>query len=177
MADPVFAPTAPSPIPADLSYDVADVTATYIVRVASWPTDEKTVARSLKSVTGLSGDVGTFSRKSVTTLFALSPATWLITTEESDIANALLALPEDQAATTDVSGGHVFFDVSGDHAHFKLNKGAILDFSVSAFPVGTLKQTAIHHMPTVIARTSDDAFVVSTLRSFGDELQSWLKRR
>lgn len=174
MTDMAFAPSANSPVPATLSFEVSDVFAPHIYQISGWPGSKK-LGTALKKTCGAAPDIGIVFEKNETYVLGISHATWLVISANNDIEQKLLSIDRNEAAVTDNSGGRVVFKISGAHAAIKLSKGANIDFSVANFAVGTCIQTAIHHMGALIVRTAEDTFLVSTMRSFGEDMKAWLK--
>lgn len=175
MDKQALAPQAASPLAAYLSYEVSEIFAPCIIQISGWP-PVATLEKKMAKIFGILPDIGAFSKIDDTRIFSLAPATWLIISETTQTAEKLAKITPDIAAVTDNSGGRVIFEISGDHGATKLSKGTLLDFSLTAFPVGEVKQSAIHHINVLIARIDDTTFQVSPMRSFADDLKNWLRK-
>jgi len=180
MADLVrplgLAPSAPSPLPPSLDYKVCDYSAPYVTQIAGFAGSEKLEAVFKKTV-GAAPNTNNMHQDDDKIVLGLSPLTWLVISNTLKAAEKLDKLDRNLCAVTDLSSAKVFFEIEGNHAAIKLAKGALLDFSLAGFPVDTLCQTSIHHISVILVRTAADRFLVSTMRSFGDDLRSWLEKK
>ena len=131
----------------------------------------------IEKITGGAPASNHFHEGESTLTLGLSPLTWLVLCDDMAVVEKLTKLDRAICAVTDLSSARIFYEIEGDHAALKLAKGALIDFSINAFPVGELRQTVIHHMAVHIIRTRKDCFLISSMRSFGDELRAWLEKK
>jgi len=102
-----------------------------------------------------------------------APRQWFVVGDSALSAAAVLekaaALGPD-LALSDQSHARVRLAVSGPRARHLLAKGAAVDFSARAFPLGFSAATMFNHIGVHITRTGDDRFELMVLRSFAESL-------
>ncbi|ABC93862.1 sarcosine oxidase gamma subunit protein (plasmid) [Rhizobium etli CFN 42] len=84
--------------------------------------------------------------------------------------NALTAALAGKAFVTDQSHGRIRIGVSGHSSRLLLSKGTAVDLDPSVFAEGRSVMTMIGHISVQIARTGDDSFELTVLRSFAESL-------
>lgn len=100
------------------------------------------------------------------TLARLTPERFLL------ISAPELAVPVAEADGSAFDLGHArcCLRINGEGVEHVLAKGAVLDFSVTGFPVGTIAQTMAHHMDLTIIRRSGTEFDILAFRGFAESL-------
>lgn len=100
------------------------------------------------------------------TLARLTPERFLL------ISATELSVPVAEADVSVFDLGHArcCLRVNGESVEHVLAKGAVLDFSVTGFPVGTIAQTMAHHMDLTIIRRSETEFDILAFRGFAESL-------
>ncbi|WP_306143679.1 sarcosine oxidase subunit gamma [Roseibium sp. MMSF_3412] len=102
----------------------------------------------------------------------MGPDEWTLIAPEEDLGDVFGALEtklKDQPhALVDISERSEAIIVSGEKAAWLLNTGIFIDFSLDAFPVGTVSRTIFHKSPVMIWRTGPDTFIVEAWVSFMD---------
>lgn len=77
-------------------------------------------------------------------------------------------------ALADISERSEAIIVSGEKAVWLLNTGIFINFTLEAFPVGTVTRTIFHKSPVMVWRTGTDTFVVEAWVSFMDYVSGLL---
>ena len=89
--------------------------------------------------------------------------------------NALAAALAGKAFVMDQSHGRVRIGISGRSSRLLLSKGTAIDLDPAVFPEGSAAMTMVGHISVQIARTGDDSFELTVLRSFAESLWHELK--
>jgi sarcosine oxidase subunit gamma len=84
--------------------------------------------------------------------------------------DALTAALAGKAFVMDQSHGRVRIGISGRSARALLSRGTAVDLDPSVFPEGSSAMTMVGHLSVQIARTGDDSFELTVLRSFAESL-------
>lgn len=102
----------------------------------------------------------------------MGPDEWMLLAPEDDLQSVFnsieTALKDQPHALVDISERSESIIVSGEKAAWLLNTGIFIDFSLEAFPVGTVTRTVFHKSPVMVWRTGPDTFVVEAWVSFMD---------
>ncbi|MEO1115585.1 MAG: sarcosine oxidase subunit gamma family protein [Pseudomonadota bacterium] len=102
----------------------------------------------------------------------MGPDEWTLLAPEDDLGPVFEAietkLKDQPHALVDISERSEAIIVSGEKAAWLLNTGIFIDFSLEAFPVGTVSRTIFHKSPVMVWRTGTDTFVVEAWVSFMD---------
>jgi len=77
-------------------------------------------------------------------------------------------------ALVDISERSDAIILSGKKAVWLLNTGIFIDFSLEAFPVGTVARTVFHKSPVIVWRVAEETFVVEAWVSFMDYVSGLL---
>ncbi|MDK4735323.1 sarcosine oxidase subunit gamma family protein [Rhizobium sp. CNPSo 3490] len=88
---------------------------------------------------------------------------------------ALSAALAGKAFIMDQSHGRVRIGVSGRYSRVLLAKGTAVDLDPAVFPEGRSVMTMVGHISVQIARTGDDSFELTVLRSFAESLWDELR--
>ncbi|ARO27519.1 sarcosine oxidase subunit gamma [Rhizobium sp. S9] len=80
-----------------------------------------------------------------------------------------------KAFVMDQSHGRVRIGISGRSARLLLSKGTAVDLDPAVFQENSSAMTMIGHISVQIARTGDDSFELTVLRSFAESLWDELK--
>ncbi|MEM8702531.1 MAG: sarcosine oxidase subunit gamma family protein [Pseudomonadota bacterium] len=108
----------------------------------------------------------------------MGPDEWTLMAPEEDFGTLFEAIEsklQDQPhALVDISERSEAIIVSGEKATWLLNTGIFIDFSLDAFPVGTVTRTIFHKSPVMVWRTGADTFVVEAWVSFMDYVSGLL---
>ena len=83
---------------------------------------------------------------------------------------ALVAALAGKVFVMDQSHGRVRIGVSGRQSRVLLSKGTAVDLDPSVFPEGHSAITMVGHLSVQIARTGEDSFELTVLRSFAESL-------
>lgn len=89
--------------------------------------------------------------------------------------NVLAAALAGKAFVMDQSHGRVRIGISGRSSRLLLSKGTAIDLDPAVFPEGSAAMTMVGHISVQIARTGDDSFELTVLRSFAESLWHELK--
>ncbi|MBB4574674.1 sarcosine oxidase subunit gamma family protein [Rhizobium lentis] len=84
--------------------------------------------------------------------------------------DALAAALAGKAFVTDQSHGRVRIGISGRSSRVLLSKGTAVDLDPAVFAEGSSAMTMVGHISVQIARTGDDSFELTVLRSFAESL-------
>lgn len=108
----------------------------------------------------------------------MGPDEWTLMAPEEDLDTLFEAieskLKDQPHALVDISERSEAIIVSGEKATWLLNTGIFIDFSLDAFPVGTVTRTIFHKSPVMVWRTGADTFVVEAWVSFMDYVSGLL---
>ncbi|EJB01529.1 sarcosine oxidase gamma subunit [Rhizobium leguminosarum bv. trifolii WSM597] len=88
---------------------------------------------------------------------------------------ALAAALAGKAFVMDQSHGRVRIGISGRSSRLLLSKGTAIDLDPAVFPEGSSAMTMVGHISAQIARTGDDSFELTVLRSFAESLWDELR--
>ncbi|PCK80759.1 sarcosine oxidase subunit gamma [Rhizobium sophoriradicis] len=89
--------------------------------------------------------------------------------------DALTAALAGKAFVMDQSHGRVRIGVSGRSSRLLLSKGTVVDLDPAVFAEGSSAMTMVGHISVQIARTGDDSFELTVLRSFAESLWDELR--
>ncbi|MBX4906783.1 MULTISPECIES: sarcosine oxidase subunit gamma family protein [Rhizobium] len=84
--------------------------------------------------------------------------------------DALAAALAGKAFVMDQSHGRVRIGISGGSSRVLLSKGTAVDLDPAVFAEGSSAMTMMGHISVQIARTGDDSFELTVLRSFAESL-------
>lgn len=102
----------------------------------------------------------------------MGPDEWTLLAPEEAFDAVFAAIEEKLGAQphslTDISHRSDAIIISGERAAWLLNTGIFINFSLEAFPVGTITRTIFHKAPVMVWRTGKDTFVVEAWVSFMD---------
>ena len=102
----------------------------------------------------------------------MGPDEWTLLAPEEELLAVFdgieVKLADTPYSLVDISERSEAIIVSGEKAVWLLNTGIFIDFSLEAFPVGTVSRTVFHKSPVMIWRTGPDTFVVEAWVSFMD---------
>ncbi len=102
----------------------------------------------------------------------MGPDEWILLAPEDELQSVFdsieTKLGDQPHALVDISERSEAIIVSGEKAVWLLNTGIFVDFSLEAFPVGTVTRTIFHKSPVLVWRTGPDAFVIDAWVSFMD---------
>lgn len=109
----------------------------------------------------------------------LGPDEWMVIVEGRQPEKLAAAMDESLvdvfSSVTDVTGGHIVFNVSGSKARDLLEKGCTIDLHPTAFGVRACVQTLIAKANVVIRYIDDtSSFDLVVRSSFASYLQQWL---
>ena len=140
-----------------------------LVQLTAFPGKGAAVRSAIRKCTGStlrtlpgSGAVGKGKR-----IFGIAPDTWLVITAADATAQALLSVLDRSSGTvTDLTHGRTVIIIDGPKAEWVLAKLFAIDFSVTAFPVGSGLSTSHHEIFVNIQRTETKRFEICVFRSF-----------
>lgn len=102
----------------------------------------------------------------------MGPDEWTLLAPENELKPLFEAMEGKLSghphALVDISERSDAIIVSGEKAAWLLNTGIFIDFSLDAFPIGTVTRTIFHKSPVMVWRTAADTFVVEAWVSFMD---------
>jgi heterotetrameric sarcosine oxidase gamma subunit len=140
-----------------------------IVQLAAWRGEEGALIGAIKEVTGLAlpdgagGGVATETKA----VFGFAPGKFLVADQDEGLAATFAeAVGSETGTVTDLSHGRTAIRVAGPKAEWVLAKFFAVDFSLSAFTVGSGLSTVHHDIFAQIQRTGADRFDVYVFRSF-----------
>lgn len=179
MADPVdlfdglLAPGQSGGRASDTPIRIAPLTGVSAAQIQAWPGKRETLQTALAPV-GVTLPKGRALIDTGRRLCGrIAPGRFLVLADGS-LAEIAAAVRPEVGALADLSHARAGVRVSGPKVEDLLSKGAAIDFDPAAFPPGTLAQTAIHHMGTLILRRGDDVFDLFVLTSFALSFAEWL---
>ena len=140
-----------------------------IVQAAAWRGHERIVIDAIRDKAGLAlpdgagGGIVTDGKAA----FGFAPGKFLVVDQEEGLAVTLAAaITADAGTVTDLSHGRTAIRVAGPKAEWLLAKFFAIDFSLTAFPLGSGVSTVHHDIFAQIHRTGGDRFDVYVFRSF-----------
>ena len=140
-----------------------------IVQLAAWRNQEKTVIKTVQKVTGLAlpDGAGAGAVAKTQAAFGFAPGRFLVVSDEEELAEKFAEAIDPAVGTVvDLSHGRTAIRISGTKAQWVLAKLFAIDFSLSAFPIGSGISTVHHDIFTQIQRTGPDQFDLYVFRSF-----------
>lgn len=140
-----------------------------IVQVSAWPGQEKELIAAVKTVTGLTlpdgAGGGVFQNGKGA--FGIAPGRFLVVDQVEGLeAKFGTAVSAAIGTVTGLSHGRTAIRVAGPKAEWVLAKFFAIDFSLTAFPIGSGRSTAHHDIFAQIQRSGADAFDIYVFRSF-----------
>ena len=111
-------------------------------------------------------------------IYWLGPDEWLVAVSagtEADVEDRLRKVISGQLSVVDVSGGHLFYTLSGSAAGRVLMKASPYDFDDREFGPGRCVQTVFAKTTALIAGNDDLSFDLVVRRSYDDYLMRWLE--
>jgi heterotetrameric sarcosine oxidase gamma subunit len=140
-----------------------------IVQVAAWQGQEKKLIAAIKSVAGLvlPDGAGGGAVNDTKAAFGFAPGRFLVVDQNEGLAAIFSSTITSEAGTvTDLSHGRTALRISGPKAEWILAKFFAVDFSATAFPVGSGISSTHHDIFTQIQRTGAEQFDLYVFRSF-----------
>ena len=119
-----------------------------------------------------------YARAGERAIYWLGPDEWLLAVRagtEADVEDRLRKAITGQHSVVDVSGGHLFYNLSGPAAGCVLMKASPYDFDDRDFGPGRCVQTVFAKTTALIAGNDDHSFDVVIRRSYVDYLMRWLE--
>lgn len=99
---------------------------------------------------------------------------WVVANDSTTPARLAAALPAAQVAVTPLSSSRVCVSLCGPMAASVLATGIPLDLHRSAFPVGSFRQTGLHHTGVLLERRDVERYDLFFLRTFAATLHERL---
>lgn len=128
----------------------------FLTQVAGWARFSEAVDGALRTQSlSLPSDFHAPVRRGTVTVWRIAPDRVLI---RSDVKLSLES--SDDIAVLDLSEARVCLTLEGAGAAGLLSRVIALDFSETAFPVGTFAQTALHHVGVLVDRHGRDQFIL-----------------
>lgn len=140
-----------------------------IVQLAAWPGAEKKLIAAIRSVTGLAvpDGAGGGAASDDKTAFGFAPGKFMVIGDDEALAAAFTRVVTSEIGTvTDLSHGRTAIRIAGPQAEWVLAKFFAIDFSLTAFPLGSARSTVHHDIFAQIQRTSPEQFDLYVFRSF-----------
>ncbi len=141
-----------------------------MVQIGFWPDGAETVHGRVGALAGTAErlSTGRFAQNGAATVARTTFDTYLlIDAETPDLA-------PDLAAVTDLSDARCGVSIEGPAVEGYLNRDLSVDLSLAACPVGSVLQTAMHHVPVLLLRVSETRFLLYAYRSYMDDLIEWM---
>lgn len=148
---------------------LAEVQPGSIVQLAAWPGQQAGILAAIREVMGLfvPGGPGSGVATETKSAFGFAPGKFLGSDQEEGLFNAFANAVGTEAGTvTDLSHGRTVIRIAGPKAEWVLAKFFAVDFSPSAFSVGSGISTVHHDIFAQIQRTGAAQFDVYVFRSF-----------
>jgi len=120
---------------------------------------------------------GTWRRQGGVALYWLGPGEWLAVAAEGaagDLERRLRGSLRGRFAVTDVSGGHILYQLCGSAGRQVLSKLGAYDFHPGNFPPGRCAQTTLAKAGALVAANADGSFDLVVRRSYAAYLRDWL---
>ncbi|MBX3580732.1 MAG: sarcosine oxidase subunit gamma family protein [Rhizobiaceae bacterium] len=140
-----------------------------IVQLAAWRGQEGAAVATIRDVTGLALPDGPGSGAFAETkaAFGFAPGKFLVIDQDEGLAAIFAgAVTSETGSVTDLSHGRTAIRVGGPKAQWVLAKFFAVDFSLSAFPLGSGISTVHHDIFAQIQRTGLEQFDLYVFRSF-----------
>lgn len=140
------------------------------------PDDEEFIATCEQALNQSIPKIANHLSRDTHTIFWLGPNEWLLITEQSNVADRLTsALADQHSSVTDLSGGQILLQLTGQHACDLLAKGCTLDFHPRHFQPGHCAQSGLAKTSMLIGLLDDaPTFQIVIRRSFADYAARWL---
>lgn len=150
-------------------FEIAELCPATLVQVDAWPGRVAEVGALLATrieKAAAMPDIRHALLQDDQALVRLTPERFLL------ISDAELSVPvaEADGSVFDLGHARCCLRINGEGVEHVLAKGAVLDFSVTGFPVGTIAQTMAHHMDLTIIRRSETEFDILAFRGFAESL-------
>lgn len=140
-----------------------------IVQVAAWRGQERKAMDAIRDIAGIAlpDGAGGGAVKGGKAVFGFAPGKFMVVDQEEGLAPSLAAaITADAGTVTDLSHGRTAIRVAGPQTAWVLAKFFAIDFSLTAFPLGSCRPTVHHDIFAQIQRTGGDSFDVYVFRSF-----------
>lgn len=167
--EPVFEPGRHGNLETGAGVTLSETEPGSIVQLAGWPGAEKKVIAAIRAVTGLvlPDGAGGGTTRNGKAAFGFAPARFMVIDETENLAAAFSgAMTSDIGTVTDLSHGRTAIRIVGPEAEWVLAKLFAIDFSMTAFPLGSARSTAHHDVFAQIQRTGPQQFDLYVFRSF-----------
>lgn len=148
-----------------------------LVQIASFPVTLAELTAAVRPLLGINlplraGDVAIIGARHV--LKTGPRQFWIFSRDGEDLALDLRsAVPPTVGAVTPLSQSRTCIYVDGSAAR-ELLSGIPIDFHPSAFRRNCFVLTAMHHIPVLIHRTSENRYELFVLRTFAQSAWEWL---
>ena len=165
----VFRPGSHGNFEAGVGVRLSETQPAAIVQLAVWPGAEKKGIAAIRSVTGLAvpDGAGGGIAEAEKAAFGFAPGKFLVIDETEDLAATLAGAVKPEVGTvTDLSHGRTALRIAGPKAEWVLAKLFAIDFSPTAFPLGSARSTMHHDVFAQIQRTGAGQFDLYVFRSF-----------
>lgn len=86
-----------------------------------------------------------------------------------------LELASDQASVTNLSDARCGVAINGPACEPFLQRDVAVDLGLAACPVGSVVQTAMHHVPVMLLRRDETGFLLLAYRSYMEDLIDWMR--
>lgn len=140
-----------------------------IVQLAAWRGEEGALIAAIRGVTGLALPDGAGGGVAAETkaAFGFAPGKFLVADQDEGLAASFAGTVASGTGTvTDLSHGRTAIRIAGPKAEWVLAKFFAVDFSLTAFPLGSGVSTMHHDIFAQIQRTAADQFDIYVFRSF-----------
>ena len=138
-----------------------------LMQVQAWPT---TISKTRDSLSA-----AVENRDAI--VMETGPGRWLLDDDGEALEKILRAvINSDLGSVTSLTHGRVVIGVSGSKAEWVLASGIALDFSTTAFPVGSTQMSHHHEIGLTIHRTGENSFDLYVFTSFARAFWGWITK-
>ncbi len=148
-----------------------------LAQLSLFPGQEKKALTALRKV-GIKAlpETGHSELNAKLSIYALGSGRYLVESPSTDLQDKLSkAISSEIGSVTDLYSARTVLTISGPDVETVLAKGIAIDFHQQAFPVGTVAQTSVHHMPVMIVRLTDDQFRLFAFSTYAESTLHWLE--
>ncbi len=166
---PVWKPGSHGNVAGGVGVTISETRPGSIVEAAAWHGTEKKLIAAIAKVVGLElpDGAGGGAFRNGAGAFGIAPGRFLLVDQAEGLAERLLErVPVDVGSVVDLSHGRTAIRVAGPEAEWVLSKFFAIDFSETAFPLGSGKATIHHDFFVQIQRTMPQSFDLYVFRSF-----------
>ena len=148
--------------------DISERLCDSLAQVQAWPNTLAKVKTAMGKVTGVKLKGGHVSSEADDIIIMpAGPGRYLIEDESDDLEGRLrAAISSELGAVTGLSHARVIVALSGEKSEWVLSSLVAIDFSIEAFPVGTVQLSHHHEIGLTIHRTDFNKFDLYVFTSY-----------